>query len=1155
MLTFVTLLSRFVRKAPVLVIVVAMALTGTFGYFVQFASMAEGNEAFAPDALELDALREIGDLFGDGSTGEVMQVILSAPEGGSVLTPEGREAASAVTEAILASDLGDRLQVREGQPPVVSPYLPLDGAGAGPGVQVVVSAEDGDVLTPEGVGLAGTVEEAIRSTLGDHLATDQEQPPVVSYTMPLALAGGGDGDTRVVYLLSGPDVISSEGLTAATAFTTAVEGSQVADLLVEDTPFEPAIPTYLRPVMSVIGAGGGSLDMPTPDVKAAYLTGLAGIPESFRPQVTGMLLGDVDLAAPTATSGAIAFNFSSPPPAPVLDGIAQIAASIPLAEGFSLEAAPPSGESSTPAPANPEAIKDAYREASELLPPEFAEFLPFLFSNDFDRDSLVASKGMVSASLATEPSPAEWAALDVALAELEVPDGYRISHLPREVDQETWVTAFGDRLAFVPAEQAGFVTSLLPADADVAAGTASHALLVVFLDSPADAADEAALAEAQSALADDLAGLDLGGFSANPFSFSLILGEGTDIRDEVAGMFAIAGTIIVVILLFVYWLKPHGRLRWFGAARRTLADGGATLLAILMAIVWMQGLGVLLGPDYLGVVGQASQMAQMLPVLLIGLGVDYGIHMTSRYREEAGGGATVEAAITRSIRTVGIALVLATITTMVGFLTNYVSPVGALRDFGVLAAVGILSAFLLMLTFVPAIRLLLDRRAERVGRWPAADLYASKDRLLPKLIGKSSWLARRAPVATVIAALLLGGLGAYGVTQLETKFSFVDFLPEDSAVIQTYNTLLDEFAGGFGETTQVLIKGEDLATPGMHNAGIEALEQFADTSDVLVFAGGAVAEGPFTLLAELVDPINPGYDPEVAAVAEGIGLTEDLRVPADADVAALYDAVATARPEEWATVAHGEDGGITAMLLTVSTQAGEAGAGALRDGMNEDVEPLREAGGDVIVTSDSIIGVVVIEVLQASQLSSLAITLLVSGLILVLNFLVESRRPALGLLTIAPVILVVLWTFGMMALTGIPFGPVTATISAMAIGIGVPYTIHITHRFLEDRLSEDTTEDAVHSTVVHTGSALAGSALTTIAGFGSLMTSDLKPFQQFGAVTVFAIGSALLASVLVLPSMLVIWDRWHRRRGDATLDAKSVHRVIDVGGGALAATD
>ncbi|MBU1865840.1 MAG: MMPL family transporter, partial [Actinobacteria bacterium] len=99
------------------------------------------------------------------------------------------------------------------------------------------------------------------------------------------------------------------------------------------------------------------------------------------------------------------------------------------------------------------------------------------------------------------------------------------------------------------------------------------------------------------------------------------------------------------------------------------------------------------------------------------------------------------------------------------------------------------------------------------------------------------------------------------------------------------------------------------------------------------------------------------------------------------------------------------------------------------------------------------------------------------------------------------------------------------------------YTIHITHRYLEDRQRFDSPELAIEHTLTHTGGALAGSALTTVAGFGILVTSTLKPFQQFGLVVGYAIGFALVAAVLVLPSMLVLWDRWHRRRGDMVIGA------------------
>jgi predicted RND superfamily exporter protein len=244
-----------------------------------------------------------------------------------------------------------------------------------------------------------------------------------------------------------------------------------------------------------------------------------------------------------------------------------------------------------------------------------------------------------------------------------------------------------------------------------------------------------------------------------------------------------------------------------------------------------------------------------------------------------------------------------------------------------------------------------------------------------------------------------------------------------------------------------------------------------------------------------------------------------------------------------AVVATGDDGTYRYVDMSISTQAGEEGATQLAADLKTDLEPLNAVPGvSAVATNENIISEVVVTSLSDSQLSSLLITLLAAMVLLIINFLIESRRPFLGVITILPVALVVLWTFGMMALTGIPFGPVTATIAALAIGIGVPYTIHITHRYQEDRQRFDDPEEAIHSTTRHTGGALAGSAFTTVAGFGILVTSSLVPFQQFGAVTVYAIGFALIASVLVLPSMLVLWDRWHRRRGEEAVE----HRQLQV---------
>ncbi len=635
-----------------------------------------------------------------------------------------------------------------------------------------------------------------------------------------------------------------------------------------------------------------------------------------------------------------------------------------------------------------------------------------------------------------------------------------------------------------------------------------------------------------------------GDISIQPFSFFLLFQDQDVFEAELGRLFGSAFLIILVILGFVYWVHPKGRMTRRAALRRASADVLLTLATIMMSIAWMQGVGVLMGPGYLGWIGPFSEMLRVLPILLIGLGVDYAIHLTSRYREEVGAGIPTMRSAGRAIRTVGVALVLATVTTAVGFLTNVINPVPALRDFGILAAVGIGSAFLLMLTFFPSVRLILDRRAEAGGRLPTEAFGEHGERLLPRLMGSLSVFAERLPIPTLAVAAVLGGLGLYGTTQLSTEFSFTDFIPEGSAVLETVDALDTQFAGGFGERTQILLEG-DVATVEVHNATLAAWQNMADTTNVLSFGGRAAAEFPATVIGQLVTQPDAGgselFDPEFSGFAFANGLQPDLSVAPGTDVTALYSRAGELAPAQMqAVLAEGDDGSYRYVDMVVSTQAGDTAASELAADLKEDLAPVTSLGGiSAVPTNENIISDVVVTSLSESQLSSLAITLAAAMVLLIINFLIEARRPFLGVITILPVALVVLWTFGMMALTGIPFGPVTATIAALAIGIGVPYTIHITHRYQEDRERFDDPEQAIHSTTRHTGGALAGSAFTTVAGFGILVTSSLVPFQQFGAVTAYAIGFALLASVLVLPSMLVLWDRWHRRRGEAIVE----HRV------------
>ncbi len=459
--------------------------------------------------------------------------------------------------------------------------------------------------------------------------------------------------------------------------------------------------------------------------------------------------------------------------------------------------------------------------------------------------------------------------------------------------------------------------------------------------------------------------------------------------------------------------------------------------------------------------------------------------------------------------------------------------------------IGIAALFLIMLTFVPAVRLLLDRRGEKRETLDREALRGGDARMLPKLMGRTARLAKHAAIPTIIVALVLGVVGAVGTSRLEAKFSFIDFVPVTSPYRSTFETLIDEYGGGFGETTHVLIDG-DVASSGAYNAMVDSTMNLTGVNNVVQFGMFPAADSPVALVLKYANPQSPSFDPTVAQAAGAAGMTAtSMKVSESADVAMLYGTLRTVDPAGAAKVLYiDDDGTYTSALFTIQTQAGEAGAGELRDDLNAAFSPVAQTGLRAIATSTAIISEVIITTLQNSQLSSLLYTLAAVLILLVLNFWYEIRRPMLGVITTLPVVLVVLLSFGIMWGLGIPFGPITATVAALAVGIGIPYMIHVTHRYEEDRIRSENENDAIESTLTHTGGALAGSALTTILGFGILVTSTTIPFRQFGFVTGYTILLSLLSAILVLPSMLVVWDRWHRGRGEATLDAARVEHSL-----------
>ena len=706
----------------------------------------------------------------------------------------------------------------------------------------------------------------------------------------------------------------------------------------------------------------------------------------------------------------------------------------------------------------------------------------------------------------------------------------------------------------MPAEFKAFASALLSSTYDEDLTTASAGLAIVTIDSSLivqefGGSDGAFIEQPRMevALADALNEISIGNIKVSGFSFGLLLGnEGDDFLEEIGLLFAQAFLIILVVLAYIFFIRPRKGFNILKSGRRTFSDLLLSLGAILLSIGWMQGAGTILGPGYLDIIGAPNQVSQIAPIILIGLGVDYAIHFTSRYREEIGSGNTISGSTTSTLKSVGIALTLATLATIVGFLTNIVSPLPELKDFGILVSTGIFFAFFLVMTFVPAIRTLLDKRAENKDKINKDAFSSSGESVLNKVAASSGIIPKKLKIVALILLFSISGYGYFSFTNLETIFEFTDFLPEDDPVVQTLGLLTDEFGGGFGESTSVLIEGDDLATPEIHNALIESINNLSEKENIVVYAGNVAAESVIGTVGQLLAPQGaaPGAPPampdmellgtlgsfgvDLMSGAQGI---DALRVKETGNVQGLYEYLVVSDPEAFlANLYFNDENKVTAQQVRITTSAGSLGAAQLRDDIYDAFQPMSTLGVSVAATNDAIVTQSVSDLISESQFQSLIFAILASMTFLILYYLIDIRKPFLGVITILPVVAIVMGTYLGMYFLDIPLNPVTSTLSGLAIGIGVPFVIHVTNRFRETLLIADNPVDAVRTTLKTTGGSLFGSAFTTMAGFGILMTSSLKPFQQMGQVVVVALGFALVASILILPTLLVFWANYHNKK-------------------------
>jgi len=655
--------------------------------------------------------------------------------------------------------------------------------------------------------------------------------------------------------------------------------------------------------------------------------------------------------------------------------------------------------------------------------------------------------------------------------------------------------------------------ALLPTDYDPGSPTADARVLLLFqsVEPGTDASDPPdRIVDSQLAIRDAVQ--ETHGQDSFAFGTGIVADESAR---SIGDSFAIIGPIALVLVLLTLIV-----------AYRDVVDIALGMLGVLLVQVWTFGAMGWLGVEF-------NAILTAVPILLIGLAIDYSIHVVMRYREARHGeGLDVADAMRAGLAGVGVALLWVTATTALGFLSNVASPLAPLQDFGLVSAIGIVASLLVFGGLIPALKVEIDRLLVRVGLTRSRAPFGTGGGPFGRVLSLGTRAADAAPLAVLVVALLLAVGGAYGATQVDTSFDRADFLTEEPPAwteslpgglqpgeytVRQNSQYLDDRFLQERRTTQaeILIRG-NVTRPDTLTRTAQVRDRAADSPVTVTLSDGSPAiQGP----VETVRAVAARNETFAAVVAENDA--DGDGVP-DRNLVAVYDALYRTDRAAAEQVVARQDGEYVALRLTVTAQ-GNASVAEIRSGLSETTAPADGDGLETTLTGQPVLTAVVQDSLLDSVIITLVLTTVAVLAVLSVGYRLLSGSATLGAVTILPVVLALSWILGSMWLLEIPFNAQTATIASLGIGLGVDYSVHVSERFKHelDRLGE--VAAALQRTVRGTGGALLASAITTASGFSTLALAINPSLQQFGVVIALAIVYAFLAAVFVLPSVLSLW--------------------------------
>jgi predicted RND superfamily exporter protein len=606
--------------------------------------------------------------------------------------------------------------------------------------------------------------------------------------------------------------------------------------------------------------------------------------------------------------------------------------------------------------------------------------------------------------------------------------------------------------------------------------------------------------------------------------------------------------LVVILLLFIFSFNPIRSVVF-------------ALIVLIFGIVYTYGL---LGFTF----KEITMLTSFMAVMLIGLGIDYGIQLVTNYTTYRASGLEPKEALRNMYVRSGMGTFLAALTTAIGFFVMAATGSKALAEFGVLAGMGIISCFIALFFILPSVLFWFVKRDPAKARIPKVEY-----RFIARL-GKTTF--RHKWLTLAVGLVVTGGLLAAAFLN-RMEYDVMKLEPAQMTSIKMYYKVLDEFDINIMSAMAVADSVEEARQLQ------EALEQESLIAEVVSVAQFIPSDQQQVARLDEIRKIRAmgsryvadySYTPErVEELAYQVQRLEwNVIEIGDLSVAGLGEnnKIVSKRNQmirEILGAEVGEPGAeVFQMVIQLIQDNPEATARAvtnldrsfavemdrivaamaqvdrkirLQDLPEQYAKQFLEEGGSrnlvfaypvksatidkegmlrfnerMAQISPKITGWVPVlvswseDVESGSKKAALFIFLVVFA-VMVITF--RSFRYAI--LAAVPLLAGMIWMLGIYPLLGLKLNMINIAVIPLVIGMGIDFGIHIVHRFRVERDLETVYQ--------FTGKAVFLSALTTMIGFGSLaLIGSFPSIASIGAVLFLGIATCLIATLVLLPALL-----------------------------------